>query len=289
MQFASARFPAPIVRSSVVGDFVMTETRYAGGSTLPTHWHEQACLVVVLDGTFDERYESGSRPGEPGMVIMRPEGERHSDRFGSDGGRCLNVELSPAWLAHARACAPAIAVSAAFRGGVFPLLGRRLQQELAHVDDASPLAVESLVLAILAGGVRASKGVTPPAWLERVRERIHDALPASATLAELAAVAGVHPVHLAMTFRRFFGQTVGAYVRAQRIELACRALAHSDAPLADVALAAGFADQSHFGRVFRRALRTTPAVFRRQAITSSVPAHEARSRSDRLPSRTFGR
>ena len=267
MQFASARFPAPIVRSRAIGEFVMTETRYAAGASLTTHWHERACLVVVMRGSFEERYESRKRDGAPGMLIVRPEGERHSDFFGGDGGSCLNVELSPAWLARVRDFAPALAESAALSGGEFAILGRRLQQELAHADDASPLAVESLVLNILADSVRmnARTAAAPPAWLERARELIHDDPSAHMTLGELAAVAGVHPVHLAATFRRFFGQTVSAYVRALRIELACRALTGSDTPLADVALVAGFADQSHFCRVFRRALRMTPAEFRAAA------------------------
>ena len=264
MRFASARFPAAIVRSRAVGDFVMTETRYGGGAVLPTHWHEHACLVVVLQGTFDERCDVGHRTGEPGMLIVRPEAERHSDSFGGDGGRCLNIELMPDWLARVRGCAPALAASDAFTGGAFPLLGRRLREELAHPDDASPLAVESLVLSILADGMRESnRSVSSrPPWLDRARELIHEERSARITLGLLAAAVGVHPVHLAATFRRFFGQTVAAYVRQLRIEHACRALTSSDMPLADVALAAGFADQSHFCRLFKRAMRATPAEYR---------------------------
>jgi AraC family transcriptional regulator len=82
------------------------------------------------------------------------------------------------------------------------------------------------------------------------------------TLQELASDAEVHPVHLAATFRRFFGTTVAAYIRQLRIEYACRELARPDAPLAEIALAAGFADQSHFGRTFKRVMRVTPAEYR---------------------------
>jgi len=264
MQFASARFPAAIERSRVVGDFVMTETRYGGGAVLPTHWHEQACIVVVLQGTFGERYGSRDRTGEPGMLVLRPEGEPHSDSFGGDGGRCLNVELSSEWLTRVRAWSPALMKSDSFSGNAFPLLGRRLREELAHPDDASPLAVESLVLSILANGVRASSRsvAQPPPWLVRARELIHEERTTRITLSRIAAAVGVHPVHLAASFRRFFGQTMAAYVRQLRIEHACRALAGSDLPLADVALLAGFSDQSHLCRLFKRAMRTTPAGYR---------------------------
>ena len=67
---------------------------------------------------------------------------------------------------------------------------------------------------------------------------------------------------------RFVGTSAapsGEYVRRQRIALACRSLAESDMPLADVAIEAGFADQSHFTRTFKRQLGVTPAAYRRQA------------------------
>src|SRR5436305_1321800 len=59
------------------------------------------------------------------------------------------------------------------------------------------------------------------------------------SLAELAALAGVHPVHLAATFRRHLGCPVGQYLRQVRIDQARRLLAGSAAPLAEVALAVG--------------------------------------------------
>jgi AraC family transcriptional regulator len=73
----------------------------------------------------------------------------------------------------------------------------------------------------------------------------------------------VHPGYLASAFRRHFGCTIGEFVRRQRIALACRALTDGDAPLADVAIEAGFADQSHFTRTFKRQLGMTPAAYRK--------------------------
>jgi AraC family transcriptional regulator len=83
------------------------------------------------------------------------------------------------------------------------------------------------------------------------------------SLADVATEAGVHPGYLASAFRRHFGCTVGEFIRRQRIALACRALADGNKPLADVALLAGFADQSHFTRTFKRQLGLTPAAYRK--------------------------
>ena len=248
-----------VVRARAAGDFVLSETRYPGESALPTHAHEYACLVVALEGTFRERSEGKSREVAPGTVIARTEGEPHSNRFSAEGARCLNVELPPHVPGR----------SGAFRGGAFRILGRRLYRELLGGDDLSALAVESLVLGLFAEAGREGRRErgSVPRWLEQTKARLHDDPAARLTLGELAADAGVHPVYLATAFRRWFGQTVASYVRQLRIELACRQLASSDAPLADIALGAGFADQSHFGRAFRRAMQVTPAAYRAETRT----------------------
>jgi AraC family transcriptional regulator len=102
-----------------------------------------------------------------------------------------------------------------------------------------------------------------PQWLEQARERIHADLAARPSLTGLAESVGVHPVTLARAFRRAFGCTVGEYVRTLRIERATRQLAETDLPLAVIALAEGFSDQSHFSNLFRQHNGLSPFQFRR--------------------------
>jgi AraC family transcriptional regulator len=83
------------------------------------------------------------------------------------------------------------------------------------------------------------------------------------TLTQIAQVVGVHPVYLATAFRKKFGLTIGEFVRKLRIEHACDELIKGDLPLAAIALDAGFVDQSHFSKVFKLQVGTTPANYRR--------------------------
>jgi AraC family transcriptional regulator len=81
-------------------------------------------------------------------------------------------------------------------------------------------------------------------------------------LADLAALLGIDSVHVARAFRQHYGCTVGDRIRELRIERAKTRIA-AKMPLSEVALDAGFADQSHFTHTFRRAPGVTPSVWGR--------------------------
>ena len=68
----------------------------------------------------------------------------------------------------------------------------------------------------------------------------------------------MHPVYLACAFRRHYRCTIGEYVRQLRVESACRELSKANTPLSQIALTAGFTDQSQFSRTFKRVIGLTP-------------------------------
>ncbi len=249
-----------------LGGFAVTESVYVPHAVLPRHAHAQAFLSFAVQGSYWETYGSRTRHCVAPIVVFHPEGETHTDQFETARGRVVSVELSPRWLDQAHA--PALEEPAELRGGEPCWLMLRLRRELAAWDDASALAVEGLVLEILAAVVRRSierDGPAPPPWLRRVRDLLHARFAEPFSADEIAAVAGVHPTHLMRTFRRAHGCTVGDYVRRLRIELASGRLASSDTSLAEIALAAGFCDQSHFTKTFKRSTGLTPAEYRKAA------------------------
>jgi AraC family transcriptional regulator len=153
-----------------------------------------------------------------------------------------------------------------FDGGPLAALGRRIYGEFSRMDAAAPLAIEGLMLEMLAWGTRERQTQqvrSRPSWVSRAREILHDDPAAPVSLGSLARTVGVHPVTLARGFRRAYGCSVGEYLRRLRIVQAARRLEDSDLPLAEIAMAAGFADQSHFSNVFKRQTGFSPSVFRR--------------------------
>jgi AraC family transcriptional regulator len=102
----------------------------------------------------------------------------------------------------------------------------------------------------------------PPSWLAQARDMIQDQFTESLSISEIATTVGVHPVHLARTFRKYHGFSVGDYVRRLRIERARLDISSSGLSLAEIALKAGFCDQGHLSRVFKRFTGMTPAKYR---------------------------
>lgn len=245
--------------------FTLTESVYAGGSEIPKHAHEHAYCGVLLDGFYTENFGGRVRECTRATVVFHPSGEEHTERFGANGGRLFRIEPKPTCLAQIRQCSNVLDRPATFQGGALAHLSMRLYREFRRNDALAPLAIEGLTLELLVESGRQARCTAKerlPAWLLRVRDQLHAAGTQSITLTTLAANAGVHPVHLVRTFRRHYRLTPAEYLRHLRVDRAGQLLLHTRLPLAEIALAVGFADQSHFTRIFRRITGVTPAVYR---------------------------
>lgn len=254
-----------VVGRSVVAGFTLTETAYAPSLRLPSHSHQSAYFCLVLQGSFTELHARGSRDCRPSTLIFHPPGERHSDYFHT-AARCFNLLMDVRWVERVRQYSPNIESAAEFRGGILTQLAVKIYREFCQADALSQLIVEGLMLEILG---EAARGATEPAgrqrprWLVRAREVLHDRFCDDLSLAEVAKTVGIHETHLSREFRRHYHCTMGEYVRRLRIDFACRELSASDAPIAEVAQAVGFFDQSHFGRTFKRLTGVSPASYRK--------------------------
>jgi AraC family transcriptional regulator len=259
-----ASFFGVTLRSESFDSFRLVETRHALEEELPWHRHEKPYLTFVLRGGYQERTEREANSLERGTAVAHRSGTSHSDRFGSETSHLLNVEflgdvceaepLARLFDGPRKLCGKAVATAAP-----------RLVRELTRRDRWSPFVIEATLVEFAATIVR--DDVTPPAtsahWLSTVDEVIDERFDEPLTLSELAAAAGVHPSHLARTYRQMRGMTIGDRIRARRIDRAKEELVAGVA-LADVAVRCGFADQSHFTRWFVRLAGETPAAFRRR-------------------------
>ena len=281
-------FYSPVQARVRTGDVVLSELRQPCSRAVPRHEHELAYVTVVLHGDY---LEGDRRLDEmrPFTAVFNPAGIAHSTIIGPKGASFFTIELHERNLRELGIRLPCRTV---FDRGAGAMLwpGLRLysafKTEAADARPSGDDALEAHVLELL-GAISAldSAGLTSrdfdpssgesretfvPRWFHRVKERLHENFREPLRMRDLARDAGVHPVHLARVFRKLENRTPGDYQQRLQVRAACELLRNPEWPLAVIAAECGFADQSHFTRVFRRMAGTTPARFRKVVATQAA-------------------
>ena len=262
---ALAQFVGPAIFVHAHGDVAMHEGTFAAGQLLPCHVHDAPVISLVLEGDGQEEVGGRTRGVAAQDILLTPAFAPHGYRFGSRG-RWFNIQLSDAWLARVTDGGTRLPTSAqVVRSRSAAAWAARVRTEVRERDVTSKLAIDGALLLMVADLVRlhADGDRRRPRWLRTVDDALEASVAAPPSVEELAALAGVHPTHLLRTFRRHHGATISSYVRQRRVERARAAVAKGEQPLSVIALDAGFADQSHFTRVFRQAFGETPGQYAR--------------------------
>ncbi len=174
--------------------------------------------------------------------------------------------------------APPLAVTSSPDGddidGVMLHLALALLPALVRPAEASPVFIDQILAAVglhLAqryGDLRPrrppSRGGLAPWQEKRATELMAQDLRGGMTVAELAHACGLSASHFLRAFRRSTGLTPHRWLLERRVATARHLLADKGRELADIAQAAGFADQSHFTRVFSKSVGISPGAWRRR-------------------------
>jgi len=233
---------------------------------LHEHAHSRALFGFMLQGAFRTTIRGRELDYHAASAWTEPAEERHANLASPAGARVLIIQ--PASVAADMAEVHRVLFDEIVHRRSVDLLAdaSRLESECAHQDDLSPLVIEGVALALLARGARlfrTKRHDRSPRWLLQVVEYLHAHRFERVQLGEIARGVGVHPSQLAHEFRARLHVSPGDYLRRLRVEWASEQLLDADTSIADIALRAGFCDQSHFSRVFRRHFGIAPCGWRR--------------------------
>lgn len=232
----------------------------------PTHTHDAWTLVIIDDGAarfrLDRHEHSALRP----LVTLLPPHVPHDGRSTTpEGFRKRVLYLDTALLDKNRIGAAVACPS--FRDPVLRWRIHQLHNALGPPDEG--LEAQSRVALIrerlqqhLQHQVTAPPAQRDPGVARRLRELLDARTPQGTTLNEASRLLHAHPAHLVRAFTREYNMPPHLYLTGRRVDLARRLLLTGQRP-AEVATAAGFYDQSHLTRHFRRMLGTSPARYAR--------------------------
>jgi AraC family transcriptional regulator len=238
----------------------------SAGRCYADHAHIDSYCELVLSGRYTQKIGRERFVRSAGQVYLMSGRLAHSDEFLAPV-RSISVEFlreqENHWVyrGHIDTFVPDVRTPALGR------ICRGLAREALALDAFSALAVDAHACELLVLALRGHKDQpglrnSEVHWMSKVWERLNDEPGGSASINELAALAQVHPGHLARAFRMQFGLPIAQYQRQLRLQSAARALVIG-IPIVEVSLAAGYAAQSQFTTAFKRAFGVTPAVYRR--------------------------
>lgn len=229
------------------------------------HEHEHSYFMLTGHCVYREKLGSRTFYHLPNTVLWRPPEISHSDAMSRSNNRSFSVYVKDELLDR-HSDDVSIPNEFSEQNTYLVFLVNRLRNEFRDWANGSNLIAEGLVLEMLGYAARNNvpKDRLPPDWLVRIVQKLEDEYWERHTNLELANEVGVHPVHLARTFRRYYGRSVGRYLREIRVHRAMSIIQEKELTLAEIANAAGFSDQSQLTRAFKEVIGVTPGAFRRE-------------------------
>lgn len=246
-----------------VADALLSEVRHSTARAVAPHAHEASYFTLLLEGKYSEHGDGFSIRYEPYTLAFHSARSPHTDEM-EGPCRFFAVELLARWERVITELGGAQDHIFEMRGGDPVWLVLHLYREFLERETGPSSEVEALVYDLCAYVARPSaEEAQEPAWLNRVEEYLAKRFGEAFDLAQLSASVGVHPSHLCRSFRRFRQRTISSALWALRVQHVCRRLGEVDEALSDIAVDAGFADQSHMHRVFKRLTGYAPGEYRR--------------------------
>ena len=273
-----ARQSEPSQSAAPFGPVERVANRVTGQAFSP-HRHDTYTVALTTSGVQAFNYRGAMRHSLPGQVLVLHPDEMHD-------GQCCDE----AGFSYRAAYIPPAHIQAVLEGAQLPfvadgvsadpaLIAAALSMIVDCADIDDPAAYEDALYDLAqalnqVAGRRTSAGIANRSAVMLARELLDTAVVEGARLDQLEQVTGCDRWQLSRDFRAVLGTSPYRYLQQRRIDLAKRLL-REGATLAGAAHGAGFADQSHFGRTFRKSVGLTPKAWLRSDMFRTIVLESA--------------
>lgn len=223
---------------------------------MPEHAHDWPVLSLFVIGSYLNETEVGETLiAGPSAVFYRA-GARHRNTTAAVGFEQIEIEFDPAWLGSR--LLPPRPVTLWVGGDV----GREARSLARTCETEScEQRLRAALQRFLAGASREPRRA-PVRWIGTISQRLGE--DTALRIGDLAVQARRHPSWVGSAYRRATGEGFQETAARLRVERATRLLRETSQALSSIALEAGFCDQSHMNRSFRRVLGRSPAAVREE-------------------------
>ena len=241
---------------------ILTESR-CRNSAVDWHYHENPYFSYALEGHCLEKNKKRSYTVQSGTLLFHNWQDQHCNSNHSEYSRNFYIELEKDWFKNYDIENDTMEGSFLIDNPFLKALYHQIYLETKLKDDTFQIATESLLLNIFSILKKeiSTKTLIKPLWVNKVKEIIHDQFAEKLTLQYLSKQTNIHPTHISRDFPRYFGTTLGKYIRKIKTEHSVTLLVKSES-LTNIAYQCGFSDQSHFIRCFKSTYNMTPNTFK---------------------------
>lgn len=250
-------------RNTLAG-LIITDTVYTHDK-VDWHYHENPYFTFILQGNVFEGNKKENYHCSQGSLLFHNWDDAHYNLKPPGFTRGFHIEIDRNWFQDYDLNIEHIQGSISIKNPEIQLLFYKLFKE-SKIDDANTkLSMNTLLIEVLEKIDNQSKTNEQfiPYWVKPLKEILHEQILDSFSLSSLAQLLGIHPVHLSRYFPRYFGCSLGEYIRKIKIKKSLAMLSDRRNSLVEIALETGFSDQSHFNRCFKENMGVTPMMYQK--------------------------
>ena len=247
-----------------IDSLVLTETTFAG-KDIDWHFHDNMHFSYSLYGNSYQTNKKEKHAISSGSLIYNNSENPHFNTKHSNYSKNFYIEIEDEWYEkmYLKNNLPKGEIN--LKNPDIKIAIDKIYSETKVNDTWSKIEIESILINVLGTlkGINEYNKYDKPKWTISVKELIHENSCTNFSLFEISKEIGIHPVHLSRQFKNYFGLSLGAYIRYTKIHKAASLLKDKEVPLIDICYLAGFYDQSHMSKNFKKVFKITPLQYRK--------------------------